>query len=142
MSNSSDTLFSLINSLFEDAPYVQLLGIKLAEIEKGKCISRLPLKEKHFQHLGRVHGAALAALAGQTALGAATSVISEDEYVVCPDFKVSLLRAATEGTLISSAKVIKTGKMLVFVEADIVEKGGNLNKPILRASYTFTRLQK
>ena len=141
MSKSKD-LFSSVRNVFDNAPYVQLLGIELFEVGDGQCVSKLSLEEKHFQHLGRVHGAALAALSGQTALGAATSVVSEEEYVVCPDFKVSLLRAAEGGTLRSTANVIKSGKMLVFVEADVIEEGKDPNKPILKASYTFTKLQK
>ena len=142
MTAKSEQLFPSVEFVFENAQFVDLVGIELVEAELGSCVSRLIIEDKHLQHLGRVHGAALAALAGQTALGAAVSVISSDEFVVCPDFKVSLLRGVSKGTLLSSAKVVKSGKLLVFVEADIVARGSESKGPVLKASYTFTRLQK
>ena len=142
LTNESENLRSAVEFVFDEAAFVGLVGIKLVEVERGKCVSRLVIEDKHLQHLGRVHGAALAALAGQTALGAAVSVVSQDEFVVCPDFKVSLLRGVNEGTLLSSARVIRAGKLLVFVEADIVAQNPDSKEPVLKASYTFTRLPK
>lgn len=138
---NQQSLNQRIQSIFDRASFVQLLGIQLLEVEAGWCSSQLQVEERHLQHLGRVHGAALAALAGQTALGAAESILGEGEYTVCPHFNVQLLKPAGMETLISKARVVKSGKRLVFVESFVSKAQDDTNGPIAMASYTFSRLR-
>jgi len=141
--NDTETAIqSRVARVFDEAPFVQLLEIRLEEVGPGRCRAAMTVSDKHLQHLGRAHGAAVTALAGQTALGAATSILSGEEQVVSPEFKMNLFRPAYSGLLKCEAKVIKSGRRLVFVESDVRSGEPEEEKLVAKGSFTFTRLEE
>ncbi|MDX1617203.1 MAG: PaaI family thioesterase [Balneolaceae bacterium] len=133
--------------IFDDAPFVQLLEIELEEVGRGNCSTAVRVSDKHLQHLGRAHGAAVTALAGQTALGAAATLLSDDEEVVSPEFKMNLFRASYPGRLTCRATVVKSGANILFVESEVrsevAAKRENAGKDrlVAKGSFTFMRLE-
>ena len=70
-----------------------------------------------------------------SALGSATSAhIPEDHYPALAEMKISFFRPAKSGaTIHATARVIKPGKRLIFVEAEVTNDDGEL---IAKASAT------
>ena len=126
-----------VKEAFADATFVTNLDIRLISVDPGRCDAALDVSSKHLQHLGRVHGGVVTTLAGHTALGAAMSVASSTAMLVSPDFKMTMLRGCNSGELHASARVLKTGGALTFVEVEIVNNTGKISKLIAKGSFTL-----
>ena len=140
MTNKLDKLHSAVKRTFVESPFVQTVGIELLNVDEGICEATLNLTDKHLQHLGRAHGAAVTTLAGQTALGAVTTILSDDEIAVSPEFKMNLFRPTFPGRLTSKATVVKNGRVLVFVESEVFAEVQGNSEMVAKGSFTFTRL--
>ncbi len=140
MTNDLKKLHSAVERVFLESPFVQTVGIELMSVDEGVCEATLQLTDKHLQHLGRGHGAAVTTLAGQTALGAVTSILSGDEIAVSPEFKMNLFRPTFPGPLTAKAIVVKSGGLLVFVESEVFAEVQGSLEMVAKGSFTFTRL--
>ena len=76
-------------------------------------------------------------LADHTSGGAAASTIPEDRDVITVENKISFLRPASSPELICRAEVLRTGKNLVFVEAEVMVDGVNGRVIVAKASSTL-----
>ena len=126
-----------VGKVFADATCVTNLDIHLLSVEPGRCEAALDVSTKHLQHLGRIHGGVVTTLAGHTALGAAMSVASSTAILVSPDFNMTMLRSSDSGELRASARVLKTGGALTFVEVEVVNNAGNSSKLVAKGSFTL-----
>ncbi len=101
------------------------LGAELGSIEKGRVEIIAPIGD----HIRQQHGYAHAGLTfsiGDSAAGyAALTVIPEDQEVVTSEMKIHLLAPARGTSLIARGNVVKGGRRLVIVTADVfaVEDG-------------------
>jgi uncharacterized protein (TIGR00369 family) len=72
-----------------------------------------------------VHAGVLSTLADHCAGAAATTQLQAGEFVVTAEFKINLLRGARGERLRCRAEVLKPGRRLAVVEAQVwVESGG------------------
>lgn len=126
-----------VEKAFADATFVTNLDIRLISVEPGRCVAALDVSAKHLQHLGRIHGGVISTLAGHTALGAAMSVASSEATMVSPDFNMTMLRGSDSGELRASARVLKTGSALTFVEVEVVNNTKASSKLVAKGSYTL-----
>jgi uncharacterized protein (TIGR00369 family) len=91
------------------------------------------LRQQH----GFIHGGALMTLADHTCGGAAASTVPEDREVITVENKVSFLRPASGPVLICHAEVLRTGRNLVFVEAEVMVEGEEGSVMVAKASSTL-----
>lgn len=108
-----------VRKVFHSAPFIAALGMELESVEQGACATTLELEERHLQQNGVVHAGVLFSMADHTAGGAASTLIPEGAHVLSVEVKISLLRAAMGEKLICRARVLKPGKRLSFVEAEV-----------------------
>lgn len=95
------------------------LGAAIALPARGVCEVRLPRRPEVMQQHGHVHGGAVGAVA-DTAMGyAAFSLMPEGAAVVSVEYKISFLRPARGALLLARARVVKPGRTLVFVAAEL-----------------------
>jgi uncharacterized protein (TIGR00369 family) len=92
----------------------------LNSFANGWCESKLNVSPALWQQHGFVHAGVLMTLADHTCGGAAASTVPGDKDVITVENKVSFLRPASSSVLISRADVLKGGKNLVFVEAEVM----------------------
>ena len=101
------------------------LGAELGSIEKGRVEIIAPIGD----HIRQQHGYAHAGLTfsiGDSAAGySALTVIPEDQEIVTSEMKIHLLAPARGTSLIARGNVVKGGRRLVIVTADVfaVEDG-------------------
>ena len=107
-----------VRRMFEQARFVQHLGITLVSLEPGRCECTLVPREEHLQQHGFVHAGVIATLADHTAGGAATTAIPTDKAVLSSSFNLLLMRPA-QGTLRCRAEVLRAGKTTVYTEASV-----------------------
>lgn len=115
----------------------ELIGMQFNIIEPGIINYLLKVENKHLATPLAVHGGCTAALLDATmGVGALSIVASHFQVVATLEMKVSYFDAARLGDeLTATSFVVKQGKRLIFMEADIKNQDEVL---IARSSGTFT----
>ena len=127
----------LVEQIFQNAAFVRLLGIELSSCGTGWCETRVNLSPSLQQQHGFIHAGMLMTLADHTCGGAAASTMPEDREVITVGNKVSFLRPALGPVLICRAEVLRTGRNLVFVEAEVMIERGEGRIMVAKASSTL-----
>ena len=121
----------------KNTPYLKLLGIELDEIDIGKAVMSLPMTEKLRQPHGLLHGGATASLIDTTTAFAVVSVLADGEKASTVDLTVHYLRPVINEKTTCTAKIVKAGKRLLTVTADVVNEDGKL---IATAISTYSKV--
>ena len=110
---------SEVARVFDDAPFIAALGLRLESIGPGACVTALALERRHLQQDGYVHAGVQATIADHTAGAAAASLVKDGQSVLSAEFKINLLRAAKGERLVCRAKVLKAGSQLIVAESEV-----------------------
>jgi len=108
-----------LERIFNAAPFVGSLGIKLVSIGPGECESDLVIESHHLQQDGYVHAGVQATMADHTAGGAAATLAAPGQHVLTAEFKINFLRAAKGEKLKCKSQVLKAGSQLTVVESEV-----------------------
>lgn len=108
-----------LKQVFRRAPFVAELGMELESLGDGECVTLLRVEPRHLQQNGVVHAGVQATMVHHTAGAAASTVAPPGSTVMTAELKISLLRAARGQLLRCRARVLKPGRQLVFVEAEV-----------------------
>ena len=122
--------------VFDQAPFIRLLGAELVEFSPGLCRTRIVLNENHKQQDGFVHAGVQATLADHSCGTAAATLIGPGQRVLTADFNVNLLRPAQGLILECEAKVIKQGNLLSVAEGEVYTVGKE-RKLVAKATVTL-----
>lgn len=137
MSSAPDApLRERIGRIFDGAPFVGDLGIELVDVGPGRCETALTVAPRHMQHGGVVHAGVISTLADHTAGAAAQTLCALEQMVVTAEFKINLLRPGQGRRLVCRAQVLKAGRSLHVVEAEV--HGEREGTPILVAKFNGT----
>ena len=97
---------------------MRTLGATLEEVEAGRVVLAATVTEATAQHHGAGHAALTFALADTAAGYAAYTTMRDDEAVVTAEMRISLL-APARGRLLAVGRVLRPGRRLVAVAADV-----------------------
>jgi len=104
---------------FSSQTMMQTLGAELDSVEAGRVVISAPILPGSRQQHGVAHAALTFAL-GDTAAGyTALSVMPEDAEVMTAEIKINLLAPGRGDRLRATGKVIKPGRRLVVVSAEV-----------------------
>ena len=109
-------------------PMIDLLGIRLAEVEEGRVVFTATCEERFYNGTGVAHGGFAATLL-DTALGCAiNSAMPAGRRFTTLELKVNLTRPITKdaGLLRCEAKVVHVGGRTATSEGRIVDSRGKL----------------
>ena len=123
---------------YGDFPLKQYLGMELHGDDPGTGYAEIEVGSEHLNPNGVVHGAVLFALV-DTAMGKSTMSVVDEPGAYCASIELSLrfIRPASAGRLIATATVVKRGRSVVHLEADVVGDDGRL---VAKAAGTFAIL--
>jgi uncharacterized protein (TIGR00369 family) len=110
------------------APFVAGLGIRFAEVERGRVVVEVEPAAAHENGLGIAHGG-LAATLLDTALGCAVNtVMTEGQIFTTLEMQVHYTRAIRQGlgVLRCEATIVHAGRRTATAEARIVDSAGKL----------------
>lgn len=125
-------------AMFRSAPFVADLGVQATAVAAGECHSALVLQPRHLQHTGVVHAGVLTTMADHTAGVAAQSMVPPGTgTILTAELKLSLLRAARGQALRCVAKVLKPGRQVAFVEAEVFCHDGQKEQLVAKLSATM-----
>jgi uncharacterized protein (TIGR00369 family) len=108
-----------VEKVFAAAPFVSDLRMRLVEVGSDWLEAELPIAPRLRQQHGFVHAGVLTTLADHTAGGCASIVVDEAQSVLTADFSMHLLRPAAGDLLRCRASVVKSGRRLIVVQADV-----------------------
>jgi uncharacterized protein (TIGR00369 family) len=115
-----------IETALDSVPFAKLLGIELEEIDTGTATLAFEIRHELKQNKGVVHGGAIASLIDSATAFAIISLLPPDEKATTVDLTISYLRALTQGRARATARVLRTGRRLIVVSADLHDEAGNL----------------
>ena len=115
-----------LSQALESVPFARFLGIELDEIDAGVATLSFEIKTELKQNHGVVHGGAIASLIDSATAFAIISLLPTDEHATTVDLTISYLRPLTEGRAKAVARVIRSGKRLIVVSAELFDDHGTL----------------
>jgi uncharacterized protein (TIGR00369 family) len=120
-----------IHKALAAVPYAELLGIELVHVGRGIATLGIPVRKELTQNHGVVHGGAVASLIDSAMAFAIIPLLAPKERVTTVDLTISYLRSVTKGRMISTAKVVRAGRRLIVVSAEVFDNDGTLTATAL-----------
>ena len=108
------------------APYPELIGLRIAQLDFDRCRIDLALDHRHMQPFGIVHGGVLATLIDTATFWAGFMRLPEDAGLVNVDLKLNYLKAVTQGELRAEGRCLRAGRQLSYAEASVYDAAGEL----------------
>ena len=115
-----------LESAARHLPFVSLLGIKLESAEPGSAVMSLEVRDELKRDHGVVHGGAIATLIDTCTAFAIIPLLAEDEHSVTVDLTISYLRPLTTATARASAKILREGRRIIVLSAEVLDYEGNI----------------
>lgn len=116
---------------FARQPIMNLLGAGLSLVEAGVVEITLPYRADLTQQHGYLHAGVITTIADSACGYAAYSLMPAGSEVLSVEFKVNLLRPAQGETFVARAEVIKAGKTLTVVRADVFGIAQNADRKLV-----------
>jgi uncharacterized protein (TIGR00369 family) len=108
-----------IKQSFAKQTIMGLIGAELGRVEPGVVEISLPYRADLAQQHGYLHAGIVTTIADSACGYAAYSLMPPNSEVLSVEFKVNLLRPAKGQTFVAMAEVVKSGKTLTVVRADV-----------------------
>ncbi|MHA6347100.1 PaaI family thioesterase [Roseivivax sp. CAU 1761] len=119
-----------VRASFDRQNLMKTFGARLDAVARGEVTISGPVAENALQQQGIGH-AGLAFSLGDSAAGyAALSVLPDDHEVVTSEMKIHLLAPAAGERLIARGRVVKPGRRLVVVMAEVFALRDGVEKQI------------
>jgi len=126
-----------IKKALETVPFAKLLGIELEDVAPGTATLGFDIRNDLKQNNGVVHGGAIASLVDTATAFAIISLLPPDEKATTADLTISYLRPLRNGRAHATARVIRAGRRLIVVSAELVDDAGKL---VATALTTYIKL--
>ena len=125
---------------FAQQSIMELIGASLTLIEPGIIEITLPYRQDLTQQNGYLHAGIVTTIADSACGYAAFSLMPEGSGVLSVEFKVNLLRPAKGEEFQARAEVIKAGKTLTVVRADVFAMTENERSLVATMQGTMMRV--
>ena len=127
----------IARDFFAQVPFLKLIGMELVDLKPGEAIIRLKMRDELRQPQGLLHGGATASVIDTAMAFAVIPYLSENEKASTVDLTVHYLRPVTEGAIVCTAKIVRAGKRLLTVSAEVFN---DKEKLIATALSTYTKI--
>jgi len=138
----SQSIDPRIAESFTKQGIMNTLGARLLHAHQGKAVIEVHNSPEVSQQHGFIHAGVLATVADSACGYAAMSLLPPDRGVLSIEFKVSLLEPALGDRFHAKARVIKSGRKIQFVEAEIINPDGDQEQLIARMSATISAVDQ
>src|SRR5262249_8737219 len=121
---TNPALVEEIEQSFAKQTIMALIGGKLTLVEPGVIEITLPYRTDLTQQHGYVHAGIVMTIADSACGYAAYTLMPAGSDVLAVEFKVNLMRPAKGEMFVARAEVIKSGRTLTVVRADVYALSG------------------
>ena len=119
-----------------------LIGAELTRVEPGVIEITLPYRTDLTQQHGYIHAGIITTIADSACGYAAYTLMPPGSDVLAVEFKVNLMRPAKGETFVARADVIKSGRTLTVVRADVHALTGEQRELVSIMQGTMMRLER
>jgi len=105
----------------DDVPFAKLLGIEVESVEPGVAVLSMKMREDLKRNGGIAHGGAIATLIDSAMAFAIMPLLAEDEHSMTVDLTIHYLRPVSEGSARAIARVVRAGKRVITVSAELFD---------------------
>ena len=110
----------------DDVPFAKLLGIEVDSLEPGHAVLSMPMRDDLMRNGGIAHGGAVATLIDSAMAFAIIQLLGENEHSFTVDITIHYLRPLSAGTARASARVVRAGKRVITVSAELLDHNDKL----------------
>ncbi len=129
--------YAFAENALHSLPFAQLIGMKLVNLQLNEAVISIEMRDDLRQPSGVLHGGVTATLIDTAMAFAVRTRLPIDEATATIDLTVHYLRPHITGTFICTAKIVRAGKRIFTVSADVVNEDGKL---IATGLSTYTRV--
>lgn len=125
--NAPQTRADFIRQFFPSSPYVGYLGMQLTDMQPDVATLTLPFTDSLITIGTTVHGGAIASLIDTAAMVAAWSDASVPENLrgTTVSLTVTYLAPAQHEDIQATARVLRRGRSLVYLDVEVHSVSGN-----------------
>ena len=126
MKKLNPTWVEAVLKLANQSPYFQLQTMEIMELETGRARIEIPVRNKHLQPFGMVHGGVYSTLIDAAGFWAAFTELEAGLGMTTVELKLNYLAPANSGRLVGIGTRIKTGRTLSLAEARVENETGRM----------------
>ena len=127
----------IAKSVLHNNEFAKMIGMKLVAMQPSEATIEIEMRDQLRQPHGLLHGGVTATLIDTAMAFAVITVLTKEEKASTVDLNVYYLRPHTEGKVSCTAKIVKAGKRLLTVSAEVANEQGKL---IATALSTYTKV--
>ena len=123
-----EALIEFLRQSFTLTPLHQLLALRMVPADGDTVVVEMPVREEAFNQSGNLHGGAIATLvdvASGSCAARSGSFRPGENTLVTADLHVRYLGRPKGALVRATARLLRSGRMLVVVETHVVDDLGN-----------------
>lgn len=129
--------YALAENSLHSLPFAKLIGMKLVSLLPNEAVISIEMRDDLRQPSGVLHGGVTATLMDTAMAFAVRTRLPIDEATATIDLTIHYLLPHITGAFTCTAKIVRAGKRIFTVSADVVNEEGKL---IATAISTYTRV--
>lgn len=126
-----------VRDSFGRQPFMAHIGARITALAPGFCEITADWRPDLTQQHGFVHGGVLASIADTAGGYAAFSLMPADATVLTVEFKLNMLRPGRGAAMIARGRVLKPGRTLSIVQADVFARDGGREEQVVSSLQTL-----
>ncbi len=129
-----------VRDSFARQAYMGHLGARVVHLAPGECDIQVERRRELTQQHGFFHGGVLASIADSAAGYAAFTLMPANASILTVEYKLNILRPARGKSMVARGRVIKPGRTLHVVQADVFARTENGEEMVVTSLHTLMRL--
>lgn len=130
-----------VRASFARQSVMEMIGARIVALRPGHCEIELPYRRDLCQQHGYLHAGITTTIADSAAGYAAFSLMPPGASVLTVEFKVNLMAPAAGERFLARGSVIRPGRTLLVVEADVIAEEKSTTKPVAQMLATMMCLE-
>jgi uncharacterized protein (TIGR00369 family) len=122
----SDEQRRRVEEMGEAVPFLKHLGVHVESVGPGSATLLLPIRKEIMRNDGIVHGGAIASVIDSAFAFAIIPLLGENERTVTIDLTIHYLRPLSGGSSKTVARVVRAGRRVITVSAELFDENGKL----------------
>jgi acyl-CoA thioesterase len=123
--------------ILHSLPFAKLIGMRLVGLQPGEAKMSIEMRDDLQQPSGILHGGVTATLIDTAMAFAMRTLVPPEQNTATIDLTVHYLRPHTDGKVECTTKVVRAGKRIFTISADVYGREGKL---IATAISTYTKV--
>jgi uncharacterized protein (TIGR00369 family) len=119
-----------VRESFARQSLMTMIGARIAALAPGRCEIELPYRRDLCQQHGYLHAGMSVTIADSAAGYAAYSLMPAGASVLTVEIKINLLAPAAGERFVARGRVLRAGRTLMVVEAEVAAEEKGEQKPV------------